>query len=78
MNEERPEEDRTELQRIYSVDWQLRFNAWYKKINNIVLGRYGLDLADLADMPFADSFDAGITPSQFVSEYVADALIDSL
>jgi len=40
------------------------FRHWMLRVNNSVVIRTGLDVEDLADMPYRDWFDDGLTPAQ--------------
>ena len=46
------------------------FETWMKAVDAIVCTKLGLSVHDLSDMPFRDSFDDGISPEDFVQDYV--------
>jgi hypothetical protein len=43
---------------------EAEFDVWMKKVDKAVIARSGVSIHDLADQPFADWFEDGISPSQ--------------
>ena len=50
----------------------LRYNNWYKEVNQLFRNKMGLDLADIEDMAFRDMFDSDMTPEQALSQILYD------
>ncbi len=48
------------------------FEEWFKKADRICARLIGLSLDDLSDGPSWDSWDAGITPQEYVRDRLAE------
>lgn len=48
------------------------FEAWFHKINRILIAFVGLGIEDLPDGPWADYHAAGMNPKQAIQAYAQD------
>ena len=51
----------------------MTFEQWMKKVDRIIGERVGLSYLDLADQPYRDWYDDGMTPSEAASAAIEDA-----
>lgn len=53
------------------------FRAWLTSVNRLCLGRWGLSLDDLPDMPTRSGFDAGAEPEEFFEDEVVPLALET-
>ncbi len=53
------------------------FAAWLEEVDALVAGKVGLSVFDLEDMLFFDSFEAGDSPEDFLSDVVAPMIVEN-
>lgn len=53
-----------------------KFNLWMQQIDRILESKTGFGSDDLADQPYRDWFDSGLTPKQAVEEILEREGID--
>lgn len=55
---------------------ETRFEQWMQQVRTVTAVRFGVSVDDLPDMNFRDSFDEGVTPTEFVANDVTMLLAD--
>jgi hypothetical protein len=60
---------------LYSRDYlnrnsnpNLKFVQWINKVEQIILQKYKLNLLDIPDHPYMESFENGLTPIQMAEQ----------
>ena len=53
-----------EIERPFVSSVESKFRAWKRKVDAVLTRTCGLSSSDLADQPYRDWFDDGVTPAQ--------------
>ncbi len=62
--------------RVVRFDDTAAFAQWMEQVRAITFANHAIEIDDLPDMAFRDSFDAGVSALDFVANEVVTALGD--
>ena len=50
----------------------MTFQVWMQEVDSLCLGEYLMSIYDLPDMNFMDAYEDGLSPEQFMAEFIPD------